>query len=206
MDTLRFGDFNGDGRTDIFRRDGNGQWWIVSPGVDETWKDLASSQLPLSALRFGDFNNDRITDVIAVVGGRWSVSFGGTTSWQPFNSTLGSSLASVVIADVNQNGRDDIVRFRTTRIPGLKGVRNHKWQIDVEVSWDGRSVWSPLHQFVQDTGTADTIRPVILPTALGGRFRGTASKELFEIDGVDRIGRVFDMPSFRLIDYGRYAF
>jgi hypothetical protein len=206
MDTLRFGDFNGDGRTDIFRRDGEGQWWIVSPGVYD-WTPIASSALPLSALRFGDFNHDRITDVIAVVGGRWAVSWGGRSSWDKgFNTRLGNSLSSVAIADVNQNGLDDIVRFRVTFLPGLKGSRNHRWQINAEISWDGRSVWSPLHHFVQDTGTSEIVLPAILPTAVGGRFRGTSSKELFEIDGIARIGRIFDMPSFGLIDHGRYAF
>ena len=206
LDTIRFGDFTGDGKLDLFHRDSNGQWWIVSPRVNETWTPIQSSGLPLTALRFGDFNQDHITDVLAVVSGRWSVSWGGRTSWDQLNSTLGTNLASVTIADVDQNGIDDIVRVRATLIPGVKGSINHKWRIESEVSWDGRGGWTRLRRFTQDTGSSETVPPALMPVAVGGRFRATLSTELLEIDGVDRMGRIFDTPSFKLIDYSRYAF
>ena len=99
------------GSPTCFRRAPDGQWWAISPGIYD-WKALQSSSFPLSELRFGHFNNDRITDVIAVQGGRWSVSWGGTTEWAPLNNALGTSLESVLIGDIDHNGVDDILRYR----------------------------------------------------------------------------------------------
>jgi hypothetical protein len=134
FEELGFGDFNGDGIQDIFHRAPDGQWWAISPGV-YGWRPLQSSSFPLSKLRFGDFNNDRVTDVIAVQGSRWSVSWGGTTTWAELNPTLGASLEGLLLADINADGRDDVLRY-TPSADGLTGT----WA----VSWGGRTGWAPL--------------------------------------------------------------
>lgn len=76
---LRFGDFNGDGRTDIYHIRGNddkpvADWVYISKtnGTFETWKGgpqttiNVDGQYPsrhLSRVQFGDFNGDGMTDV-----------------------------------------------------------------------------------------------------------------------------------------------
>ncbi|WP_442944673.1 FG-GAP-like repeat-containing protein [Nostoc sp.] len=66
---LRFGDFNGDGVTDVFatvpRSDGSGSQWVVSDGGTSNFRNLAFGPA-LDGLRFGDFNGDGVTDVFAV--------------------------------------------------------------------------------------------------------------------------------------------
>ncbi len=49
---LRFGDFDGDNRTDVFRAYGS-QWQFSSGGLG-SWQNLATDSLPLTDLRFSD--------------------------------------------------------------------------------------------------------------------------------------------------------
>jgi len=59
---LRFGDFDGDGRTDVFQTSG-GRWYFSSGGR-ASWAPLASSGCPLAGLYVeGDFNGDGKSDV-----------------------------------------------------------------------------------------------------------------------------------------------
>ncbi|MEM7553052.1 MAG: VCBS repeat-containing protein, partial [Cyanobacteria bacterium P01_A01_bin.84] len=61
LESFRFGDFNGDGKTDVFTVfDGRFQ---VSYGGTSRWQALAKTRIPLKRLRFGDFNGDGKTDV-----------------------------------------------------------------------------------------------------------------------------------------------
>jgi hypothetical protein len=68
LSELAFGDFDGDGKTDVFAvspiGDGNFQW-MMSPGGTGAFRDLAIGPA-LSELRFGDFDGDGKTDVVAV--------------------------------------------------------------------------------------------------------------------------------------------
>ncbi len=81
---LRFGDFNGDGITDVFSliSMGGTNQWRYSPSGTSAWINLASDPTPLHDLRFGDFDGDGRTDVFSVVpiGGafQWRFSPGGT--------------------------------------------------------------------------------------------------------------------------------
>ncbi len=81
----RFGDFDGDGRTDVFRISGS-QWQFSSGGAGP-WQNLPMvDSTPIDNLRFGDFDGDGITDVFSViaVGGtnQWRWSRSGRRSWQ----------------------------------------------------------------------------------------------------------------------------
>lgn len=61
IDVLRYGDFDGDERTDVFLR-GDGRW-LVSYGGVGLWHEVKTDDTPLSNLMFGDFNGDGNTDV-----------------------------------------------------------------------------------------------------------------------------------------------
>jgi hypothetical protein len=193
MSELRFADFNGDGITDVFRRAPDGQWWIVSPG-HYPWTAIQSSALPLAQLRFGDFNGDRVTDVVALVNGHWSVSWGGREAWLPLNPLESSSLANVLIADLDGNGVADIVRFSRT------GPVDGRW----EVSWDGRTGWQSLGALdwpaaLQTAAPSSSIRGYV------GRFTGATHADLLSVD-FTRFSKILDRAGSRLVDYGRYAY
>ena len=77
---LAFGDFDNDGKTDVFRSLG-GQWQFSSGGIGP-WTNLASDATPQDELRFGDFNGDGVTDLFSrAPDGRWRYSAGGITNW-----------------------------------------------------------------------------------------------------------------------------
>src|SRR5690606_10311361 len=116
------GDFDGDGRTDVFRRAPGGQWWAISPGV-YGWEALQSSSKALSALRFGDFDGNGKTDVLALDGGYWSVSWDARSSWYRLPGNVTTSLDNVTIGNLDGVGGDEIVRavpvFSGTKLTGM---------------------------------------------------------------------------------------
>ena len=61
IDNLEFGDFNGDGITDVFTHDAGE--WLVSYSGTSAWTHLNTSSYGLGEIRFGDFDGDNITDV-----------------------------------------------------------------------------------------------------------------------------------------------
>ena len=110
---LRFGDFDGDGRTDVFRSQG-GQWQFSSAGVGP-WQNLAYDPLPLIDLRFGDpywdyfldFNADGRTDVFSVSGTQWRYSNGGASNWIAL-ATDSTPLSELRFGDFDGDGRTDV--------------------------------------------------------------------------------------------------
>lgn len=103
---LRSGDFDGDGRTDLFHAS-SGQW-MVWHGSTRAWTPAQSSSKPMSELLFGDFDDVKGTDVAAVTSGVWAISSGATGSWTRINGRLVDSFARAVAADFDGNGRTDI--------------------------------------------------------------------------------------------------
>ena len=104
-----FGDFNGDGRTDVFRA--TGKSWYYSPGGVDPWVHLNTSGTRLAALRFGDFDGDGRTDVFSVAGTQWQYSSGGNSGWRPL-ATSGTPLASLRFGDFDGDGKTDV--FQTS--------------------------------------------------------------------------------------------
>ena len=202
--SLRFGDFNGDGRTDFFRRDSAGSWFILSPGVFP-WTEINNSSVPLGGLRFGHFNADRIVDVIAVSGGKWSVSYGGRTQWQQLNRIRGESLDGLLIGDINGNGRDDMIRYRWLRnqspIPGgVPGGDMGIW----EVTYDGNGTnWIRLNTY---TAPTNAFAPTSVPGFVGRFDPATNAARLVTIPDADRFGRVFDPASGQFVTHSLYAY
>lgn len=123
-----FGDFNGDGRADVFRA--TGYRWYYSPGGTGQWVAGASSGQRLSGLRFGDFDGDGKTDVFTSLEDRWQFSSGGVGSWQPLNSSS-AALGSLRFGDFDGDGKTDV--FRTS---------GGRWYY----SSGGRSSWIAMAQ------------------------------------------------------------
>jgi hypothetical protein len=107
LDRLRFGDFNGDGITDVFASwDGNWRIWWGGRGEPA----LLAADDTVSELAFGDFDGDGIIDVFKTSGVIWYVRWGREEhqSWKVINSWLGS-LNQLVFTDLNQDGKTDIL-------------------------------------------------------------------------------------------------
>lgn len=114
-DDLRFGDFNGDGKTDVFatlqRNDGAYDWVISSAGLGQ-FSLLRSDPLPVDRLRFGDFNGDGKTDIFSVserIDGlwQWRVSYAGATDWQLLAYAI-APLEDLRFNDFDGDGKTDV--------------------------------------------------------------------------------------------------
>ncbi|WP_316809833.1 FG-GAP-like repeat-containing protein [Pedobacter heparinus] len=106
LSNIEFGDFNGDGITDIFSIF-SGQW-RYSPGAENGWIDLLSDATTLVNLRFGDFNGDGITDVFTKTGSQWKYSSGGTGSWINLATDATIPFADLRFGDFDGDGKTDV--------------------------------------------------------------------------------------------------
>lgn len=195
FDQLRFGDFNGDGVQDVFRRAPDGQWYAISPGRYD-WTALASSSFPLDKLRFGDFDGDRVTDVLAVQGGRWSVSWGGRSAWAQLNPALADAVQPLSAGDVNADGIDDVLRY----VPSDDGLTG-RW----DVSWGGATGWVQLATLSwQDTEVARLVKPARFVRWFAGRFDAWAGTDVLALD-TERKGHLHNRLAPGFVPHGPYA-
>jgi VCBS repeat protein len=121
------GDFDGDGRDDVFLATGTA-WYYSSAGQTE-WRFLKESTAYVPQLGFGHFDDDNTTDVFEQDGGNWYYSPGGKGE----RVLLGSSSIPITeyrFGDFNGDGKTDVFRADGTR-----------WW----VSWSGRSPWTQLN-------------------------------------------------------------
>ena len=106
---MAVGDFDGDGRADIFWADG-GTWWISYGGSTPFIQVIVASNLFAKDLRFGDFNGDGTTDVFGVVGGNWMVRYapkgyqGLLGGWQVLRPALTNTVDGLVVGDFAGTG------------------------------------------------------------------------------------------------------
>jgi hypothetical protein len=91
----RFGDFTGDGQTDIFSRRDTGEWVVASSEWGWDFRSTGeSSTIALSRYRFGDFNGDSITDILYwqpdgdTNTGNWRFSSAAKHGWHTFYNHL----------------------------------------------------------------------------------------------------------------------
>jgi hypothetical protein len=170
--SIGVGDFDRDGRDDLFQATG-AAWYHSSSGETE-WRVLQTHRgETLDKLRLGDFNGDLVTDVFTAANGKWLVSWGGTTAWDDIGaSDIG--LEDLRFADFNGDGRTDVFRASGSRWYYSPSGSGH-WQPLAEsvyrvdelrfgnfdgnkradvfglvhdhwsVSYDGVSAWRPLN-------------------------------------------------------------
>ncbi len=163
---LAVGDFDGDGRDDIFLANGTG-WWYSSAGVTE-WQFLRRSPLRIKDLRFGRFDSDAKTDVLFTEGARWPVA-GDWYVWSAGQDTAnwvrgdGTHLADCVFGDFDGDGITDALRANGTTwsvAPAAQGpwilkrnsrvaavnLRTFKGAGHDQIFWidDAWSLWDPV--------------------------------------------------------------
>lgn len=156
LGSVAVGDFVGDERDDIFYADGQ-QWWVSDGGAGQ-FLPLASSKYRVPSLRFGDFNANGRTDVFSVVDGAWKVSYSGSSAWDLLREKLTDSVANLVVADFDGDGRADVATSTVRPFGGFV------WQ----VSDNGAGGWTTLRE-----------ASVALSSMVAvGRFDGDASVDV----------------------------
>lgn len=197
---LAFGDFNGDGITDVFRS-ANGKWYISYSGTGG-WVTVNRSDIGKGSLLFGDFNGDGETDVFYANGRDWKVSYSATSGWQRINR---SSITKnkLMTGDFNGDGRSDIFyangdkwkvsysgsggwrwlnRSGTTKSSLIVGDFNGDRTSDIllttgskwKITWGGRGGWVTLN-------TSEIEKESLL----WGDFNGDGKSDLFFANGSD---------------------
>jgi hypothetical protein len=102
------GDFNGDGRDDVFQAVGTA--WFYSPSGKREWFFLRGSSLRRNRLGLGDFDGDGKTDVFIQSERRWLVSSGGTGDPEPLPAESNINIQNYRFADFDGDGRTDVFR------------------------------------------------------------------------------------------------
>ncbi len=106
---MAVGDFDGDGRADIFWADG--QTWWVSYGGNTPFVAVNTSSFLRKDLLFGDFDGDGKTDVFGVVSNgmfnTWSYSRSATGAWADgyLRPALTNTVDGLVVGDFAGTGR-----------------------------------------------------------------------------------------------------
>jgi hypothetical protein len=110
---LAVGDFDGDGRDDVFLATGTA--WYYAPGGEAEWRLLSPDKNDATKnLLFGDFDGDGRTDVVGQNGGNAEVSWGGVGEWEYLNSVPawktpgGPSIKNVAVGNFDGVGGDDL--------------------------------------------------------------------------------------------------
>jgi len=176
-DKLGTGDFDGDGKDDLFLA--TGVAWYYSPAGAADWHFLSAQTDRIDSLLFGDFDGDGRTDVLKVQGQDWMVSWGGASTWEKINQS-GAAFADLAVGDFDGDGRADIfysdghswfvssggsgplTQFQTSslRVTDLRfGDFNHDGKTDVfgvvsgqwQVSYGAKSSWTSLRSKLTDS-------------------------------------------------------
>ena len=124
---LGVGDFNGDGRADVFQA--AGAVWAYSPSGRREWHFLNDSSLRLDRLGLADFDGDGKTDVFSQQGDTWRVSYGGTTEFKPLPAGSNIDISTYRFADFDGDKKADVFR-----------ANGSQWYI----SSGGATAWQPL--------------------------------------------------------------
>jgi hypothetical protein len=124
---LALGDFNDDGKTDIFSSF-DGKWWVSWNGTS-SWDQINTSNATVPNILVGDFNNDGESDIFSAFDGKWWVSYSGTSRWTQIN-TSSATAPNLRLGDFNADGESDV--FATF---------DGKWW----VSYSGTSRWTQIN-------------------------------------------------------------
>ena len=129
--------------TEAFRRDVNGQWF-VTPLSQVNWQPVQSSGVPLADLRFGDFTGDGVTDVLAVIGGKWSISESARSPWRRINAQNGDGVRPLLVANMDADDNiDDLLKVDRSVVPMRTGNTVHSYRVRITIyrSRNGTSPW-----------------------------------------------------------------
>ena len=120
LTSLRFGDFNGDQKTDIFSIAPSGKWRYAAPGLHGWNSDgmfIDPDQTLLDDLLFGDFDGDGITDMLKVEANhphlndyQWRLAQHNRTEWRTIRARDHTLPHRIRIGNFNGNQTTDLFR------------------------------------------------------------------------------------------------
>jgi hypothetical protein len=197
MSQLRFGDFNGDGYTDIFQRMPDSQWFGYLFPMSQGPVVLESSQLPIESLRFGDVDGDGITDVLAISQGVWSWSRSARATWAPLNTRYHSFDGVLLVANVDGLPGDDLIRVVNISLTGGQ----------MQVSSGGRGPWTDLVRVTWPTHI-DAIHQTVVPdppVLFAGNFLTPTADSVLNLDSKDRFTTQFSAGQSTFLPHSLYA-
>ncbi len=122
---LAVGDFDGDGRDDVFQAAGT--VWVYSPSGRREWFMLGDSDLRLDHLGLGDFTGDGRTDVFIQQGDRWLLSNGGTGEPTPLPAGSEIDVKHYRFGDFDGDRRTDVFRANGSQF-FYSSAGTTKWQ------------------------------------------------------------------------------
>lgn len=109
------GDFDGDGRDDVFLATGTS--WYLSYGAKTEWRFLNESGIRLRDLVLIDHDGDGRTDALRQVDGSWFISSGASSPWRPVDTGISGlsdaapGVGSSVIGDFDGDGSLETLEF-----------------------------------------------------------------------------------------------
>ncbi|WP_170971076.1 FG-GAP repeat domain-containing protein [Ilyomonas limi] len=108
-DKLLIGDFDGNGKSDVFYADGIAKTWYVSFNGSGSWTVINTASEDYTKLKLGDFDGDGKADVFYANGitKTWYVSYGGKTKWRVIN-TASEDYTKLALGDFDGNGKTDV--------------------------------------------------------------------------------------------------
>lgn len=124
---MAVGDFDGDGKADLFYADG--QKWFVSNKGKSDFQIVNQANVRLDELQLGDFDGDGKTDVLYKNNENFYFAKSATTLWNPLIAST-DKINNVRLGDFNGDGKTDIFR-----------KIGDKW----EVSYSGIEAWKSIN-------------------------------------------------------------
>jgi hypothetical protein len=132
MSSLRVGDFDGNGVSDVLAQSAGSLQ--VSWGAMSNWQAIMSTDISISEMAVGEFDGLLGDDVVTRSNGKYYYSSGASGAWQELSSG-DVAVTSIRIGDFLGDGIDDLVT-----------IVNNEWRIKD----DGLGNWVTLNSYPAD--------------------------------------------------------
>ncbi|WP_025666930.1 FG-GAP repeat domain-containing protein [Aquimarina megaterium] len=127
------GDFDGNGRSEIFVNRNN-RWYTINYPKPETmhiraefdkykWVDLGGSGYQPNNLKIADFNGDGKTDIFSTTGNDWQIAYSPIVGWEKVNYSPSYNLTNLKFGDFDGDGKTDTFKSNGTNWSISKGAK-----------------------------------------------------------------------------------
>lgn len=124
--SLRFADFDGNGRVDVFHLNRRGEWFVAADGRGRL-QSLGKHGLRINELGFSDFDGDGKSDILQIdAKGYWRMLSAGRGKWQALGR-FGGAAADVGLGDFDGDGQTEALRIDAKGTWQLLDLRSRQW-------------------------------------------------------------------------------